>query len=120
MSRIEELRSQKWFQVLTDEVAKSSKSEVARQIGYSRPTVSLVMSGNYDGGTSAIATKVMEIFTDQVACPFLHADINKGQCVDYQSRPMPTSDPQQLRHWMSCRNECPHCSQSFVGEMQSA
>lgn len=120
MSRLNELQDEKWFQVLSAEVKKSSKSEVARLMGYSRTTISLVMSGKYDGGTTAIAAKVMETFTDLVACPYLNADINKGQCWDHQSRPMPSSDPNQLRHWMSCRSECPHSSHSIEEDLYNA
>lgn len=119
MSRLDELRSQNWFQALNEHVGKSTISEVARQIGYSRSTVSLVLSGKYDGGTDAIAAKVLETFTDHVTCPFLSADITVGSCNDYQSRPMPTSHPRDLDHWMACRDGCPHSAHS-LGDFDNA
>lgn len=115
MSRIDEQQAEKWFQVLSEEVKKATISEVARKIGYSRTAVSLVLSGKYVGETTAIASKVLETFTNHVSCPFLEKDINKGDCNDYQSRPMPTSHPRHLDHWMACRDGCPHSVQSLEG-----
>jgi hypothetical protein len=115
MSRIDELRTQKWFQELNEQVEQSSMTEVGRQIGYSRTTISLVLSGKYDGGLTAIAAKVLDTFTDHVTCPFLNDDITKGSCNDYQSRRMPTSHPRELDHWMACRDGCPHSTQSLGG-----
>jgi hypothetical protein len=108
MSRLEKLKTEKWFQVLDEQINKTNITEVARQIGYSRTSVSLVYSGTYDGGTTAIALKVMKTFTDLVNCPFLDEDITNGECSDHQSRAMPTSSPKDLRHWMECRSGCPH------------
>lgn len=106
MSGIENLQSQKWLLVLKDEVRKTNISDVARQLGYSRPTISLVLSGNYNGGTDLIAAKVIAAFTELVQCPYLDCDLPQAKCGDFQSRPMPTSDPQALRHWVACRSGC--------------
>lgn len=108
MSSLDRLQDQKWFHVLKHEVSKSNIADVARQLGYSRPTISLVISGKYNGGTDLIAAKVIAAFTELVQCPFLACDLPRAQCEDHQSRAMPTSNPEALRHWMACRNGCPN------------
>lgn len=109
MSTLGTLRKQRWFQVLEQQRDKSSISDVARQMGYARSTISLVLSGKYDGGTDAIAAKTLATFTDFVTCPHLRREITNAECTDYHTRAMPMSDPEELRHWMKCRNECSHC-----------
>lgn len=120
MSRLEKLAAQRWFQVLQSEVKKTSISDVARQLGYSRPAISLVLSGKYDGGTKLIAAKVIAAFTELVQCPYLDCDLPQAKCGDYQSRPMPTSDPQALRHWVACRSGCPNGFHSIEEEKRHA
>lgn len=116
MSRLEELSDQRWFQVLQAEIKKTSISDVARQLGYSRPTISLVLSGAYNGGTDRIAAKVIAAFTELVQCPFLGCELAQVKCGDFQSRPMPTSDPEALRHWVACRTGCPNSFHSLEEE----
>lgn len=120
MSGIEQQQVQRWFLVLKSEVAKTSIADVARQLGYSRPTISLVLSGNYNGGTDLIAAKVIAAFTELVQCPFLDCDLAQAKCGDLQSRPMPTSDPQALRHWVACRSGCPNGFHSIEEEKRHA
>ncbi len=42
--------------------AEGSQAAVARRIGYSPAAVSAALTGNYNGGTEAIAAKVLEIY----------------------------------------------------------
>ena len=109
-----------WLRILREECRKTSITDVARQLGYKRPTISLVLSGNYHGGTAKIAAKVIVTFTDFVQCPHLGCDIPQGACRDHQSRPMPTSDPEALRHWMACRSGCPNSFHSIDDEARHA
>lgn len=111
---------QRWLRILRDQCNQTSISDVARQIGYSRPTISLVLSGDYNGGTGKIAAKVIATFTDSVQCPFLGADITQAVCHDHQSRAMPTSDANALRHWIFCRNECPYSHHSIDDDKSHA
>lgn len=119
MSALESLKKETWFQILQDEVCKTSISDVARKIGYKRPTVSLVLSGNYNGGTQKVAAAVIAAFTDRVSCPYLESDITVGECSDYQSRSMPTSNPSELRHWTTCRSGCLYCSQAMEDNLHA-
>lgn len=116
----EQVNSERWLDILRAETKKSSISEVARQLGYSRPSISLVMSGRYVGSTEKIEAKVIETFTDRVSCPHLGHDITKAVCGDHHSRQMPTSDAAALRHWMTCRNGCSNCALTVDGEARNA
>lgn len=109
MSDISNITTERWFEILTQQCETTSITEVARKLEYARPTVSLVLSGNYKGGTDTFAAKVIATFTDHVRCPHLGCDITQGDCRDHQSRAMPTSNPETLRLWMACRNGCPNC-----------
>lgn len=120
MSGIEQAQEERWMRILREQCDQTSISDVARQIGYSRSTISLVLSGNYNGGTSKIAAKVIVTFTDFVRCPHLACDITQAVCRDHQSRPMPTSHPKALRHWIACRNGCPNSFQSIEDETSHA
>lgn len=120
MSGIEPLKDQRWFKVLQSEVEKTSISDVARQLDYSRTAISLVLSGNYNGGTNLIAAKVIAAFTELVQCPFLGCELAQAKCADFQSRPIPTSDPKALRHWVACRSGCVNCVHSFEEEKRHA
>ena len=103
-----------WLTILRAEVAKSSCTAVADQIGYSRSAVSLVLSGTYAGSTDRIGAKVIETFTTYVNCPHTGGPLAQMDCAEVQARPMPTSDAKALRHWTSCRGGCPH----FRGQTQ--
>lgn len=120
MSGVEQADEQAWMRILREQTDKTSISDVARQIGYSRPTVSLVLSGDYKGGTGKIAAAVIAKFTNHVQCPFLGYAIEQAECGDHQSRPMPTSDPHALRHWHACQDGCPYNYQSEKREAEHA
>lgn len=109
-----------WFRVLKRECEASTISEVAKALGYDRAAISLVLSGKYKAGTARVAAKVISTFTDYVQCPFVEESIPQPDCEDYQSRAMPTSDPQALRHWMKCRTGCPYSFHDIKEEGRNA
>jgi hypothetical protein len=116
----EQVNDERWLDILHEQAEKSTITEIARQLDYSRTSISLVMSGRYDGSTAKIAAKVIEIFTDRVSCPHFGCDLTKAVCGDHQSRQMPTSDAAALRLWMACRNGCPNCDLSMDDEARNA
>lgn len=116
MSGIEENEVGRWMRILRDQCDETSITHVADKIGYSRSTISLVLSGKYNGGTDKIAAKVIGTFTDSIQCPHLGHDITQAACADHQSRKMPTSDPAALRHWIVCRGGCPFSYHSIEDE----
>lgn len=114
------IESADWLAILKREVEKTSITQVAEKLGYARPTISLVMSGKYGGSTDKIAALVITTFTDYVQCPFLGQNIERDECVDHQSRGMPSSDPAALKHWMRCRTDCPYSYHSLEEERRHA
>ncbi len=95
-----------WLDILKDQVAKSSKADVAKRIGYSRTAVSLALSGNYKGSTDKLEAAVLETFTGPIECPFLAERISSDDCTDFRTRPIPQSSAAALRHWRACQ-ACP-------------
>jgi len=120
MSGVEQHDEDRWLRILRDQCEQSSITDVAEKVGYGRSAISLALSGKYPGGTAKIAAKVIATFTDSVQCPHLGHDIIQAACADHQSRPMPTSDPAALRHWIACRNGCPFSYHSIEDDQGHA
>lgn len=102
-----DLPDPEWIELLRAEVAKGrSKTDVAREIGMPRPSLSLLLSGNYparlDRKTRNFAAKVVSIYKDQVLCPHLRAGISREECRAFAAAPMSISDPNKLRHHRAC------------------
>lgn len=94
-----------WMAILRDEVAKSSVAAVAREIGYARTSLSLVLHGRYQGSTDRVAARVLECFADHFLCPHQGSEISPASCRELRDRPMPTSSARDLRQWTACQ----HC-----------
>lgn len=92
-----------WLDILRHEAARTSVADVARRIGYARPSVSLVLNGRYPGGTAKIAARVVAVFCDRILCPHLERDLAQEDCAAFRSRPVPQSDPAEFRHWNACQ-----------------
>lgn len=95
-----------WFTLLSAEVAKTSRAEVAERLGVSRTAISLVMNGKYGADTGKIAARVLAVY-DVVACPHLGREISQGECREHAARAIPTSSPRAVRHWKACQT-CPN------------
>ncbi len=93
-----------WLKILQSEVARGkSKAQVGRDIGYSRPAVSLALKGEYPGGTTKIEAATLARYTNRLACPHLGISITLDECRDFAARIMPTSDARALKHWSACQ-----------------
>ncbi|MFL7904712.1 hypothetical protein ACJ41P_26530 [Azospirillum argentinense] len=92
--------------LLRERVKQTSVSATARDLGYSRPAVSMALSGSYAGGLDRMARRVLERFGD-VSCPHLSTPIPAADCAEHRSRPMPTGSARSFQHWQACRR-CPH------------
>ncbi|MFT4098802.1 MAG: hypothetical protein QM651_16915 [Rhodoblastus sp.] len=86
-------------------VDKSSRKTVAQQIGYSRPAVSMALSGKYVGDARLISAKIFETFADRVDCPHLGRDIAPAECKAFREAPIPSAPRAAVSHWRACR----HC-----------
>ncbi len=96
-----------WMNVLQVEVAKANITTVAKQLGYSRTTVSLILAGRYNGSTNKFGKAVSDTFGVGIHCPHLETTVTKEQCVGFHTLPMPQSNAAALRHWRRCQG-CEH------------
>ncbi len=107
-----DLPDPEWIQLLRAEQAKGkSVSQISREIGMARPSVSMLLSGTYpaqslDLVTAKHGSRVLSLYRDQVLCPHLHRGIGKAECQKLASAPMSRSHPEKLRQWRACQ----HCT----------
>lgn len=112
--------SEPWFAMLTEAIAASDQSAVARQLARSPSLVNQVIKGGGAYGTGAASTdkfaqRVLDTFGNW-PCPYLGdggADrvISSTQCRTYAHRDAPTGSPRDLAHWRACRT-CPNKARS--------
>jgi transcriptional regulator with XRE-family HTH domain len=98
----------RWLELLRAEADLTSRAAVADRIGYSRTTISLVLSGKYPGNTDKIAAKALAglepVLT--VACPYLGVEIEAAACNQHSGQRAPTHNPAKMNHWKAC-HQCP-------------
>lgn len=98
-----------WVTLLKDQLRKGkSISQIARETGMARPSVSMLLSGTYPAQSLDLVTRkhgarIVRIYRDQVLCPHLHRGIGAAECASFAAAPMSTSNPEKLSHWRSCR-----------------
>ena len=103
-----------WYAVLTQAVADSTMTAVARRLDVSRGAVSQVLNGTglYGSGqanTARFGERVMKMLS-QMRCPFLSDTageerfISGEECRAYAYREAPTNSPMANRHWRACRD----------------
>lgn len=96
----------RWLTLLRAEAQRSSIGSVARRLGYSATSVSLVLAGKYLGKPDRIAKATLALL-DVVACPHVGQVIPLVECHGMALAPAPTHHPMKLSHWRACRG-CPH------------
>lgn len=80
-----------------------SITEVAKKIGYTRPSVSLAKAGKYPGDTAKMRAAIISNLTDLIACPFLQINLTQTDCQNYRDRSVPTSSRAEVKHWQACQ-----------------
>lgn len=83
-----------------------SFAEIARRIGYARPSLSLALHGKYVGDIKTIAQAYVDYRTS-VVCIYTQANVGRDYCQEHANAEPPTHNPQSLRHWRVCQN-CKH------------
>ncbi|WP_201594845.1 hypothetical protein [Psychrobacter fulvigenes] len=83
-----------------------SYAEIARRIGYARPSLSLALSGGYTGNTDTIGTAYVN-YRKQVLCPYTQTTVSRQTCTRHALGAAPTHNPAALRHWRACQG-CEH------------
>ena len=92
-----------WFVTLQTEVANSTRQVVADKLGYSRTTISLVISGKYPGKTDEVAVRVTERLGG-FACLYDGQTITPEQCRKNAKEAAPTHNPSKMAKWSACQN----------------
>lgn len=96
-----------WLEFFKTVVAARGPANVARELGVSPTTVSLVMSGKYGASTKKIEKKIINIYGSggQVTCPVL-GKIDPAQCVDTWERAgrigITGGNPATMRLYKTC------------------
>ncbi len=107
-----ELPEPEWITLLREQQAKGkSVSQIARETGMKRPSLSMLLNGTYPAQSLDLVTRkhgarVVQLYRDQVLCPHLRRGIGAEECRSFAAAPMSTSNPEKLRHWEACRR-CP-------------
>ena len=107
-----DLPEPEWISLLRAEIAAGkSISQIARETGIARPSVSMLLSNTYPAKSFDLVTRkhgarVVQLYRNQVLCPYLHRPIGADTCTAHASAPMSTSSPEKLKHWRACR-ACP-------------
>jgi len=107
-----DLPEPEWITLCRAQVARGKTiSQVARETGIARASLSMLLSGSYPAQSLDLVTRkhgsrVLQLYRDQVLCPHLHRGIGTDACRAYATAPMSTSSPEKLQHWRACRR-CP-------------
>lgn len=98
--------SEKWFQILSEQVAQKSRRQVAKELDYSTSAISLVMNGKYGGKTDQLRDRVLRQYK-RVHCPFIDKLIPIPQCQGTAHSKAPTHNPMKMQQWRACQS-CPN------------
>lgn len=97
-----------WVELLAQQADATSRSAVAKAIGYSAAVVSTVLGNRYGGDMGRVETAVRGAYQNRmVDCPVL-GEISAAICGVEQRRPLNTASPQRVQLYRTCRAGCPH------------
>ncbi|MBI5585384.1 MAG: helix-turn-helix transcriptional regulator [Deltaproteobacteria bacterium] len=96
-----------WLELLKQAVKKRGLGLVERELGVSKTTVSLVLSGKYGASTDNIQALVEGIYDPAgVFCRAWERRIDPGQCADLRDRAnkigLKAGNPDSLRAYLAC------------------
>lgn len=101
-----------WIALCRAELEKGkSVSQIARETGLARSSLSMLLSGTYPAQSLDLASRkhagrIVKLYRGQVLCPHLRRGLSADQCRAHASAPMSTSDPDQIAQCRACRR-CP-------------
>lgn len=92
--------------VLANEVQDSNRAVVARRLGVSRSTVSLLLDNKYPSpSTAKMEARIMDVLGG-VRCPQL-GDITQAECQKHRKAKFVGSNPAKVALYRACQR-CPH------------
>jgi len=85
-----------------------SVSQIARETGMKRPSVSMLLNGTYPAKSLDLVTRkhgarIVQLYRNKVACPHQRVGISHEECRRLACAPMSTSHPDKLAQWGACR-----------------
>lgn len=99
-----------WVQVLAEHCDRASQAKVAKKLGYSAATVSLVLAGSYAGDLSKVELAVRGAFLAAVVdCPVL-GDIPANDCLSHQRASFAPTNHVRVALYRSCHGACAYAS----------
>lgn len=104
-----ELVEPEWMTLLRAERAGGkSVSQIARETGIARSSLSMLLSGTYPAQSLDLVTRkygaqVVLLYRAEVLCPHLRRGISIETCKGHATAQMSTSNPEKLKHWRACR-----------------
>lgn len=107
-----DLPEPEWIGLLRAELAGGkSISQIARESGIARPSVSMLLSSSYPAKSLDLVTRkygahVVQLYRNQVLCPHVKKAIGAEACRAHAAAPMSTSNVEKLNQWRACR-ACP-------------
>lgn len=94
-----------WLDLLRKRCDEIGTAACAKELGYSRPSVSMARAGKYPAAVGKLRAAVIKAYS-RCDCPFLGAEINALECRSHRCRALPQSNSEALRFWAACRG-CP-------------
>ncbi len=101
-----------WIEMLRQQVADKGARQVAKELGVSHTTLSLVVNGKYGAGTKKIEARVAAIYgtaSGLVDCP-VRGEMGPALCAENWQRAkligMKAGNPETLRLYKTCL-KCP-------------
>lgn len=72
-----------WIEILRQRAELVGRAEVARELGVSAATISLLLSGKYPASTEQMEARVMKMYGrgGKIVCPVL-GEIEPGKCAE--------------------------------------
>lgn len=99
-----------WSDLLRAQVKARGLGPVARELNYSKTTLSLACNGKYLRDTQRLEAAVLRAY-GTVSCPFEDREIEITTCRLWRERDANASSTWELRHWSACQR-CTHNPQA--------
>lgn len=96
-----------WIDILKNEVETKGLKQVAKELGISKTTVSLVAQGKYQASTKKVQEKIAAIYGNngEINCPVL-GTISPDKCAETREKAKRignmVSNPDTLRLYKTC------------------
>jgi len=98
-----------WLEILKQQVNDKGPRQVARELGISHSTLSLVSAGKYNASTKKVEARIEAIYghDGMVQCPMLE-EIEPAKCADYWNKAkkigLLAGNPATLKLYKTCLN----------------